>query len=257
MRHIGNAVLGVAAWMLAGLSGGFVLAAEEPAQRLSSLECSSVADRRTVCADVAAIDQTLVYNRFGTFNPFGMMYALVRDVSAATERPAAIDADACSALLGTEPGIGGLEPGNVRLKDCKRPRPLVLRANVGDILHLRLTNLLRENNPGFSETFCRQDESSSKETFFRKIRNWVSQGPDDVVAHGEAACTADSAGQAGRDGEPDEGNWPRSRGLNFSIQGLRAVNASGEAEGIRPACICLAAIGPGASVDCYYEIVRE
>ena len=35
---------------------------------------------RTVCADVVAIDQMLVYNRFGAFNPFGMMYALRRDV---------------------------------------------------------------------------------------------------------------------------------------------------------------------------------
>lgn len=35
---------------------------------------------RTVCADVVAMDQMLVYNRFGTFNPFGMMYALRRDV---------------------------------------------------------------------------------------------------------------------------------------------------------------------------------
>jgi hypothetical protein len=35
---------------------------------------------RTVCADVLAMDQMLVYNRFGAFNPFGMMYALRRDV---------------------------------------------------------------------------------------------------------------------------------------------------------------------------------
>ncbi len=65
-----------------------------------------------------------MYNRFGSFNPAGMIYALKRDV--APIRP-------------HEP----LGPGNARLRPGKRPRPLVLRVNVGDSLKIRFTNLLR------------------------------------------------------------------------------------------------------------------
>lgn len=106
---------------------------------------------RTVCADVVALDQTLVYNRFGSFNPYGMIFALRRDVASMDEAPKSFTADACDAFLGTEAGGGDLVAGNVRLKDCKRPRPLTLRANVGDLLHVRLDNLLRHEAPGISE----------------------------------------------------------------------------------------------------------
>ena len=37
--------------------------------------------------------------------------------------------------------------GKVRLKDYKRARPIVLRANVGDILEIRFTNLLNQTDP--------------------------------------------------------------------------------------------------------------
>ena len=33
-----------------------------------------------ICAEVAALDQMLVYNRFGSHNPFGMIFALTRDL---------------------------------------------------------------------------------------------------------------------------------------------------------------------------------
>ena len=84
---------------------------------------------RTVCADIVAMDQMLVYNRFGSFNPFGMIYALRRDVVGVDVKVGALDADACDKLDGTEGYGKGLTPGEVRLKDCKRPRPLTLRAN--------------------------------------------------------------------------------------------------------------------------------
>ncbi|WP_437964396.1 copper oxidase [Sorangium sp. So ce260] len=82
------------------------------------------ASGRTVFADVVALDQVYVYNRFGSFNPAGMIYALARDVVPI--RP-------------NEP----LGPGNAMLRPGKRPRPLVLRVNVGDSLRIRFTNLLR------------------------------------------------------------------------------------------------------------------
>ncbi|AUX24445.1 multicopper oxidase [Sorangium cellulosum] len=78
---------------------------------------------RVVFADVVAIDQVHVYNRFGAYNPAGMLYALKRDVVP---------------IRKDEP----LGPGNAMLRRGKRPRPLVLRVNVGDTLRIRFTNLL-------------------------------------------------------------------------------------------------------------------
>lgn len=76
----------------------------------------------TVTAKVVAFDIVYFYNRFGAFNPAGMMYALERDVVGNT-------------------------PGNVHLRDNKRPRPIVLRVNEGDCLEVKFTNLLAATVP--------------------------------------------------------------------------------------------------------------
>jgi hypothetical protein len=78
---------------------------------------------RTVKAEVVALDQVIVYNRLGTINPAGMMYALKRDVVA------------------VDPSKG-LVAGNVQLRPGKRPRPIALRMNAGDCLVINFTNLL-------------------------------------------------------------------------------------------------------------------
>ncbi len=78
---------------------------------------------RTIKADVVALDQAIMYNRLGTVNPGGMIYALKRDVVA-------IDP------------LKGIVAGNVRLRPTKRPRPIVLRMNSGDCLRITFTNLL-------------------------------------------------------------------------------------------------------------------
>lgn len=83
--------------------------------------------QRVLKADVVAIDQVYTYNRFGAYNPVGMMYALKRDVVP---------------ISGPTPG-----PGNARLRDTKRPRPLVLRMNVGDCLDVTFTNWLNPARP--------------------------------------------------------------------------------------------------------------
>jgi hypothetical protein len=84
---------------------------------------------RQIYADVVALDQVIVYNRLGAVNPNGLMYALRRDVVAKDG--------------------GELTPGNVMLRPDKRPRPLVLRANVGDCITVDFENLLdpAENGP--------------------------------------------------------------------------------------------------------------
>ena len=78
---------------------------------------------RTVHADVVAIEQAYVLNRFAAFVPAGMLYALRHDV---------VPVDA-SRPLG---------PGNAMLRPDKRPRPLVLRVNEGDCLQVAFENLL-------------------------------------------------------------------------------------------------------------------
>src|SRR5689334_2718371 len=89
----------------------------------SSDVCSSdLSCERTVKADVVAFDQPFFYNRLGAVNPAGMIYALRRDVQPKS---------------GTT-----LSAGNVRLKDYKRARPIVLRMNIGDCLQITFQNLL-------------------------------------------------------------------------------------------------------------------
>ncbi len=88
---------------------------------------------RTIHADVVALDQSIVYNRYGSFNPYGMMYALKRDV---------VKVNSEGVELGLPGDVGPGDAGHVRLRSDLRPRPLVLRANEGDTLIIHFTNLL-------------------------------------------------------------------------------------------------------------------
>jgi manganese oxidase len=77
----------------------------------------------TVTAEVVAHDQVIFYNRWGTFDPGGMMFSLMEDVVPLN--PAA-----------------PAGPGNARVRPAKRPRPLVLRVNEGDCLSITFHNWL-------------------------------------------------------------------------------------------------------------------
>ena len=218
---------------------------------------------RTVCADIVAMDQMLVHNRFGSFNPYGMIYALRRDVVPAENKPEAFDANACDKKTGVEGWRGALAPGKVRLKDCKRPRPLTLRANVGDVLHVRLSNLLRETDPSFSHDYCGAEGRAQGGPFgllYHRLRDWGSEGSESQVNHGEVSCRAMPI--SGSTPDPDDTNWPASRGANLAIQGLTAFGL--ERRGgvwtrtdAPDACTGLGVIRPGATVDCYYLVERE
>ena len=78
---------------------------------------------RNLTANVVALDQVYFWNRLGAVQPHGMIFALRRDVVSIdpTEKPG---------------------PGRVMLREDKRPRPLVLRMNVGDCLTVNFTNWL-------------------------------------------------------------------------------------------------------------------
>ncbi|QIL71769.1 hypothetical protein G7048_16225 [Diaphorobacter sp. HDW4B] len=92
----------------------------EPLPPQASTQCRA---GNTIRAEIVALEQAYVLNRFGAFVPAGMMYALKRDVVA----------------LDSSKAIG---PGNARLRDDKRPRPLVLRVHEGGCLEVTLHNWL-------------------------------------------------------------------------------------------------------------------
>jgi len=72
---------------------------------------------RNISADVVAMAQPIMLNRLGAAIPGGMIFVLKRDTVAAA--------------------------GNqIQLRPGKRPRPIVLRANVGDCLTINLTNTI-------------------------------------------------------------------------------------------------------------------
>lgn len=90
---------------------------------------------RTFRADVVALEQPWMWNRMGAAQPQGMMYALQRDV---------VSLDTPQDEYGSDQ-VGPdqeLKPGHVRLRSDKRPRPIVLRMNVGDCMEVHFTNLL-------------------------------------------------------------------------------------------------------------------
>ncbi|MFY9555566.1 MAG: copper oxidase [Blastocatellia bacterium] len=79
--------------------------------------------QRTVTANVVALDQVFFWNRLGAVQPQGMIFALERDVVAANP-------------------LNPIGAGNVKLREDKRPRPIVLRMNLGDCLRITFKNLL-------------------------------------------------------------------------------------------------------------------
>ncbi len=79
---------------------------------------------RTIYADVLAIDQPFVINRMGASQPEGMIFVLKSDlVPKDSTKPLNFD--------------------NFKLREGKRPRPLVLRMNVGDMIEIHFENWLQ------------------------------------------------------------------------------------------------------------------
>src|SRR5688572_18236658 len=123
---------------------------------------------RTIKADVVAFDQVYTYNRFGAFNPAGMIYALRRDVVPITG--------------------GSLSAGNVQLKQGKRPRPIVLRANEGDCLQVTFTNLLNPSPPDNSTATRKASMHVNGMDYVGSIASDganVGQNPSSLAAVGE------------------------------------------------------------------------
>ncbi|MBL4660585.1 MAG: hypothetical protein JKY19_09525 [Alcanivoracaceae bacterium] len=86
---------------------------------------TSTDGRRVIKVDMVVLEKDVYYNRLGAHLANAQMYALRHDVVSVTANDSK-----------------DLSPGQVNLKPYKRPRPIALRANVGDKLKITLQNLL-------------------------------------------------------------------------------------------------------------------
>jgi len=221
---------------------------------------------RYVRARVAALEQPIVYNRFGSFNPYGAIYALMRDI---------VDEDG-------KPAGPATRPGHARLRAEKRPRPLVLRANVGDILIVELTNLLAPTQPDLDR--CRealpyrdrQQQDGLQRSEGRERCSWRPTGPDAHFAElvDEEATEAERRGEDGArpprrnaDRRDDErfaghdrtvnGDWPLTRTVSFAVPGLEAVSCDGSAAPPADRATGIEAIGVGETQKYCFRLRRE
>jgi hypothetical protein len=127
------------------IASGFIAACDD-----KSITDHVASQARVIHADVVALEQPLYYNRFGSVNPYGMIYALKHDVVDVQEG---------------EEWLPGLDcPSAVRLRDGKRPRPLVLRGNVDDVLEITFTNELLNEQPDISN--CKLVDADSLYSHF-------------------------------------------------------------------------------------------
>ncbi len=92
---------------------------------------------RVIHVNMVVMQQNITYNRLGAHLPNAQLYALTRDVIPSST---GFDANGNDIPITVDPA--SLQPGKVRLRSDKRPRPIVLRANEGDSLVLHLRNLL-------------------------------------------------------------------------------------------------------------------
>ena len=169
---------------------------------------------RVIKADVVAFDQVYTYNRFGAYNPAGMIYALLRDV----------------APIDSSQPIG---PGNVQLRTDKRPRPLVLRANEGDCLQVNFTNWL-DPNPASLEG-RRPASTPARQPYFDKSPFFIpregqtsydeSQAKLRTNPDGTVAVIGED-GQVIQDGKVDmsKDDTTATRYASMHVNGLEYVN---------------------------------
>ncbi|HEX5727486.1 MAG TPA: hypothetical protein VFX98_18585 [Longimicrobiaceae bacterium] len=132
---------------LAALAAGALAAGGAQAQ------CNS-----TVTAEVVALDHFIFYNRLGAHDPEAMIFALKQDVVP-------------------EPGYSGLQPGRVRLRDGKRPRPLTLRVQERGCLVIQFTNLLDPVPQGGQQPHTR---AASVHVVGMQLRNSISDDGSSV-----------------------------------------------------------------------------
>jgi hypothetical protein len=126
---------------------------------------------RVIHADVVAFDQVFFWNRLGAIQPQGQMFALRHDVMPISGNT--------------------LSPGNVRLRPGKRPRPLVLRMNVGDCMIVYFENLL-------ASTRRDGDQSATRAVSIHAVgMQWIDSPQDDGSYVGINPNSTAAVGQTG------------------------------------------------------------
>ncbi len=162
---------------------------------------------RVIQADVVALEQAMVLNRFGAFNPAGMLYALRHDVEFSESVTRANGQVIPAGSLVSDDNL--IEAaGHVRLRADKRPRPLVLRANEGDCLQVRFHNLL---------TPAHHDELSGDPIQYEgRVPAHLQDPPGKVYPIAEA----DAAGRQLVKMESVSNDRPLTRAASFHVNGL-------------------------------------
>lgn len=164
------------------------------------------APARVVTADVVAINQPIIYNRFGSMNPWGMVYALRGDLED-----------------------GAALAGKARLSADQRPRPLVLRVSEGDELRIRFQNLLAAPQRIDGRTQCGNSQTGGPQA--------PVEAEDTEAAEEEAAEPAGMAVTSFT--VPDPPNDPCTRRAGIAIVGMTPL------DGTTPAATGLTSPEPG------------
>lgn len=192
---------------------------------------------RTIHADVVALDQQLVYNRFGSMNPYGMIYALKRDV----------------VNLDGSPMNGQSTPGQVRLRDGKRPRPLVLRVAPGDHLVVHFTNMLSPEQPDLSSKHWSPPYTNLNRKALAPLpgegKEAETPGPPIVGESATKGCGSELTTRRPPNPADRRNDWPRTRCASITVSGLTPV---GNAFDSRTTGIV--SIAPGQSIDYEWHI---
>ena len=162
---------------------------------------------RLLKAEVVAIEQSIVLNRYGAFNPAGMLFALRRDVVFSGHPDIADGTPVTAANLVAA-------PGKVKLRSDKRPRPIVLRANEGDCLEVRFHNLLMRAAP--------DELSGSPEQYRGKVPAHSADAPGVLYNQTDTAPTGRNLVKA----ESVSNDRPWTRAASFHVNGLDVVPMS-------------------------------
>ena len=135
------------------------------------------------------------------------------------------------------------EAGKVRLRDGKRPRPLVLRGNVGDILIVDFVNLLPDDQPDLHRCRPASPYRGDLQDGDEPNCRWLPPYAGLTQPSGEQAFV--------------NGDWPLTRTASIAAPGLEAVRCDGTsgapddlATGMRP-------IAPGATARYCFRLGRE
>jgi manganese oxidase len=170
---------------------------------------------RLITAEIVALEQSIVLNRYGAFNPASMLYALMSDVVM-------VDDKGVESPL-TKDNLSQA-PGKVRLRSDKRPRPVVLRVNEADCLEVRLHNLLMPN--ALEERLKGPEQNENRGGLSASQRMLTvpkhMSDPEGVVYPGKK-------GKTGRELErysASPSDWPRTRAVSFQVNGLEYVDTT-------------------------------